>query len=81
MTMETLRFLDASPEAMADPELTVSFLRPFLSCLLSDDQSVRHLSLSVAKRLFSLHRDSFRALKMEDTAGLRSLCRDVWTER
>lgn len=83
--VEILRYLDASPAPLvrdlSGETESMSFLKPFLFCVLSRNQPIRQLATKVANKLFAMSRDSVNAFQSEGRGATEELGRTLWDRR
>ncbi len=85
MICSILQFLDASPARLLDglPNSSTAhnFFKSFLYCVLSPDQSIRQLAMSVAQRLFTGNEGSLDSLSKVHDLGTPELRKEMWKQR
>lgn len=83
--LEILRYLEVSPgpliREVSGEAGDMVFLKPFMFCVLSRDQSIRHLATEVANRLFARNTGSLGGLQPEIREGSEQLGETLWRRR
>ncbi|KAH0600615.1 hypothetical protein MHUMG1_01613 [Metarhizium humberi] len=80
--LEILRYFYASPgpllRDLSGETAGMAFLKPFLFCVLSRDQSIRQLATKVANKLFIMNKDSVGTSQLEYCGATEELGQNLW---
>ncbi|EFY84834.1 putative neurofibromin [Metarhizium acridum CQMa 102] len=80
--LEILRYLYASPgpllRDLSGETADMAFLKPFLFCVLSRDQSIRQLATKVANKLFIMNKDSVGTSQLGHRDATEELGENLW---
>lgn len=83
--LEILRYFYASPgpllRDLSGETAGMAFLKPFLFCVLSRDQSIRRLATKVATKLFIMNKDSVGTSQLEYCGATEELGQNLWIRR
>ncbi|KJK83390.1 hypothetical protein H634G_01519 [Metarhizium anisopliae BRIP 53293] len=80
--LEILRYFYASPgpllRDLSGETAGMAFLKPFLFCVLSRDQSIRQLATKVANKLFIMNKDSVGTSQLGYCGATEELGQNLW---